>query len=134
VLWGILTVLAAASASIVFEVPKYTRLVVSGVGVSGRIVALQPENHGTVIYEYETLGRSDKGASHAVDIGAHFDDLRLEQEVPVFFDPERKEVSCLGEPRKHLRSLLILTAFLASAPTLFVLALKIRKFARAENG
>jgi Protein of unknown function (DUF3592) len=131
VLWAIFTVLAAAIAAIVFEVPKHARLLASGVEVRGGIIALQPDNHGSVIYEYETGGYSYKGAGHAGDIGANFDDLRVGQEVPVFFDPERREVSCLGEPSEHLNSLLFLTAFLASSPTLFVVALKVRKFARS---
>jgi hypothetical protein len=126
--WTICTLLAAVVAAILFEVPKYYRLYTSGVAVTGRIIDLQPENHGSVIYAYQVGGRSYEGGGHAGDIHSHFDDLRVGQEVPVVFDPHKEEVSCLGEPLKHLRSLLMLTAFLASSPTLLLLALKVRQF------
>ena len=128
--WLICTVLAAASASVVFEVPKYTRLLVSGHETTGRIADLQPERHGSVIYEYQVVGHSYKGAGHAGDIPAHFDELRVGQEVPVFFNPRSEDVSCLGEPGKHVRSLLMLTLFLATAPTFFLLAIAVRRMAR----
>lgn len=127
VVWALSTLLVGVIAGMVFEVPKYYRLARSGVAVHGYITDLQPLNHASVIYRYEVGGRVYEGAGHAGDIHLQFDQLKPGQSVEVFSDSNKEEVSCLGDPSKHLRSMLVLTGFIMCSPTLLLVALEIRR-------
>ena len=127
VLWIVSTLFAAVAGAIVLEIPRYYHLTRRGVPAEALIVALQPDKHGSVIYSYQTNGHTYQGGGHAGDIGAHFEDLGVGEKVSIFFDPRAENVSCLGEPGKHLSSLLRGNAFIAFFPTLFFLVLKIRR-------
>jgi hypothetical protein len=120
----------AAVGALVLEVPNYYRLTVRGIAAEGSIIELQPENHGSVLYEYQVDSRSFSGGGHAGDINTNFDELRIGQRVTVFYDAHNAAVSCLGAPQKHLNSLLRGTAFLAAFPTLAIFVFKIRQSIR----
>src|SRR6266852_3239352 len=60
-------------------------------------------------------------------------ELRAGQRVLVFYDPKKPGICCLGEPSKHLHSLIVLAVFLATSPSLLILALKIRRIFRSTS-
>ncbi len=121
------TVLVGAIATVVFEIPKYVQLINRGILTEGSITELQTLNHGSVIYQYQVGEHTFGGGGHAGDIYKKFDELRLGQKVAVFHDPENPEVSSLGEPEKHLKSLLVLAVFLTISPSLCVIGLTMRR-------
>lgn len=122
------TLLAGVFGAVMLKVPKYYRLTRYGVAAEGSITTLEPYNHASVIYMYQVRGRTYTGGGHAGDIYADFDQLGRGQKVPVFYRPDKEGVSCLGDPEKHLYSLLRGSAFIMTFPTLFLFALKIRGF------
>jgi len=132
-LWVAMTFLSLTLGALLLEVPKYYRLDEHGIKLSGRIIELQLLNHASVRYEYEVDSRPYTGIGHAGDIGSTFDDLRPGESVSVFYDPQRPEFSCLGEPRQHLNSLLRGTGLISTFPTLFFLAVKIRGVLRRSQ-
>ncbi len=126
VAWLAATLLAGVAGIILLDVPKYYRLTRYGVPAEGSITDLQPRNHRSVIYQYQTERSAYNGGGHAGDIEADFDQLRLGQKVTVFYDPDKQEVSCLGDPSRHLRSNLTGVALITTCPTLYLLVVKIR--------
>jgi hypothetical protein len=125
--WLISTILGAVAGAIILGVPKYYLLSTRGVSSQGQITALEPNNHGTVIYAYTVGEASYQGMGHAGDINAHFDDLRAGQQVTIFYSPGKPQESCLGSPDKHLNSLLRGNLFIAGFPTFFLLGLALRR-------
>jgi hypothetical protein len=124
----IATLFAAALGAAILEVPKYYFLTTLGISTEGSIIALEADKHGSVVYGYKTTSRdSYEGSGLAGDINARFDDLQLAQKVRVYYDPWAEGVSCLGEPGKHLSTMLRGNAFIASFPSLFLLVMKIRR-------
>jgi hypothetical protein len=79
-----------------------------------------------VVYLYDLDGQTYTGIGHSGDIYANFDELRLDQKVEVFYDLGDEASSCLGDPAKHLDSLLRGTAFISTIPTLVIVGLKLR--------
>jgi len=133
IVWIILTIFVGVAGIVTFELPKYLLLTNRGLPTEGLITELQPLNHGSVIYSYNVEGQPYTGGGHAGDIESKFDELRTGQKVLVFYDPKKPHISCLGEPNKHLPSLIVLAAFLATSPSLLIFALKIRQILRSSS-
>ncbi len=133
IVWIALTILVGVVSAFTFELPKYLLLTNRGLPTEGLIIELQPLNHGSVIYSYQVEEQPYVGGGHAGDIDSRFDELRAGQRVLVFYDPKKPGICCLGEPSKHLHSLIVLAVFLATSPSLLILALKIRRIFRSTS-
>jgi hypothetical protein len=125
--WSISSIMAAALGLAVLEIPKFYVLTVKGIETNGEIVALQPENHASVIYQYDVGGQEFIGGGHAADMTSNFDQLHLGQSVVAFYNPSDPSVSCLGAPGKHLNSLVRGAIFIAAFPTIAIIVLKLRR-------
>jgi hypothetical protein len=118
--WLFSTCVFAISGALILGVPKYYRLTVRGVATEGKIIELQPTNHQSVIYSYPVDSTVLSGGGHAGDVDSQFNQLRLGQRVLVFYDPYDVSASCLGDPNKHLKSLILGTVFIGLAPSLAI--------------
>jgi hypothetical protein len=126
-IWPVATIFSAMVGSVVLEIPKYYRFANRGVETQGNVIALHAENHRAVIYEYLVSDRRFEGAARASDIDSKFEELRLGQNVLIFYDAGDVGVSCLGSPRKHLHSLLVGVIFITSFPTMVVIVFWIKQ-------
>jgi hypothetical protein len=133
VVWCLSTLLIAIASSAFFDVPKFYRLTRFGTPTNGEITDLEPLNHQSVVYRYVVANQSHVDRGHASDIGSKFDELSPGQQVAVFYDPQRPDVSCLGTPNGQLESVLILTAIVAACPTLFLLASELRRILKGTT-
>ncbi|HEY5838767.1 MAG TPA: DUF3592 domain-containing protein [Pyrinomonadaceae bacterium] len=127
VAWLLSTVVVGVAAGSFFELPKFYRLSRYGLATTGVVADLQPLNHRSVNYRYTANARTHRGGGHAGDIDRNFEEVRLDEGVLIFYDPENPGVSCMGQPSRHLRKMLLLTAIVTSTPSFFFLALAFKR-------
>lgn len=70
-------------------------------GVSGKATVFQllPENHSLVRYNYKFGDKTFEGMRNSSPPNPPFEQLKLGQEVTVYFDPQHPEISLIGDPK-----------------------------------
>jgi hypothetical protein len=77
---------------------SFRRLTAHGIMGQGVVLALTPEIHNTVRYEYYVDGRRFEGQTQLWPPNPPLDRLRVGQSLIVCYDPEHPENSVLGNP------------------------------------
>lgn len=109
------------------EYPKYKRLADYGVQTTGTVTGKEPENHQTVRYIYRVAENKYRGGGMAGGINSRFESLQAGDKVVVFYDPQKPQVSFLGDPKEQISACIIPIAMLTLFPTLAMVARKIKK-------
>jgi len=91
-----------------------------GVKTRGVVTILEPKNHEIVRYRYAVSGRDYEGSGHGGRGNAAFSNMTIGQDVIVFYDPTKPEISTLGYPERHLTVNLAGVVFVAIAIPLVV--------------
>jgi hypothetical protein len=83
--------------------PKYRRLMDHGAGVDGRVTGKGLVGGRKVHYSFLVGGRLYSGTGRAGYGNPEYDQLSEDDEVIVFYLPKNPDVSCLGDPKEHIR-------------------------------
>jgi len=78
---------------------SYYRIAYNGVVAKATVVQLQPENHNLVAYKYEISGHNFQGLFGSSPPNPPFSQLKIGQEVVIYYDPQHPENSLLGYPK-----------------------------------
>jgi hypothetical protein len=79
---------------------NYERLAHAGIQTSGTVTAKEPNNHQSIRYEYSVGSTRYTGISAAGFGGLPpFDQIRVGDQIPVSFLPQRPTISLPGDPR-----------------------------------
>lgn len=102
----------------------YRRLASRGVRGTAKIVELLPKDHHSAVYEYDVSGKSFKGQKCSWPPNPILEEMVAGQSVQVWYDPERPEISVLGDPQPILENETV-TILLAAVlgPTVIVLGM-----------
>lgn len=132
--WKGLAGLAAAAFMGAFllnsDWPKYRRLMDHGAGTDGRVTDKGLGGGREVHYAFMVGGRPYSGSGRAGYGNPEYEQLSVDDEVVVFYLPQNPDVSCLGDPKEHLRdqNRVISLALLAFVPVLLLaLARELRR-------
>jgi len=111
------------------NVPTFRRLATRGVEARGIVLELHPEIHATLTYKYQVGGSTFRGQTQPWPPNPPLQQIKVGQEVVIYYDPEHPEVSALGDPHLMLNneiSSVVLGAI--GLPTFLVIVLKYRNF------
>ena len=81
---------------------SYRRLSTRGLAGQATVVELLPKDHNSVRYEYPVGSKVFQGRMQSWPPNPPLEDLVVGKTLTVYFDPERPEVSVLGDPKKML--------------------------------
>lgn len=98
--WLVFAALALAIGLKITDWLKYRKLS-NGVGVYGKVIAKEPENHRTVRYSYVVGPQTFVGAGHGGRGNPSFIELKIGDPVRVYYDTEEPSISCMGYPWVH---------------------------------
>jgi hypothetical protein len=122
-IWLVLAAIFALVVGTLFRRP-YDELVSNGVVTEGLIRQKEPDNHQNVHYSYvvgsETYWGIGHGGQGAMPV---FEKLQIGQKVLVVYDRRQPTLSCLGDPKQHLKSANFLTVLAAVLSATFVMAI-----------
>jgi hypothetical protein len=79
---------------------RFYRLRQTDVAATGMVADLQSENHQSVYYSYEALGKSYSGIGRAGFGNPKFSSLTVGKPLIVYYLPNAPWVSCAGLPRQ----------------------------------
>jgi hypothetical protein len=108
-----------------FNVPAFYRLTSRGVASPATVVEILPKIHNTVRYNYSIGGHSFHGSMQSWPPNPVIGELKVGQEVVIYYDREHPDNSALGAPNAMLENELasvILAALIV--PTLIVLRIR----------
>jgi hypothetical protein len=131
-LWFASTAAFAIAGAGILKLPKFYYLAKRGVHDAGRVTALEPDNHNAVYYSYVVNHQGYSGVGAASSIGRKSEMMTTGETVPIVYDSADPESSCLGDADEKLGSLTRGLIFLASAPTLTLFVLYVRKGIRSS--
>lgn len=121
-IWLLLMVIFAILVGGLFRRP-YDQLAAHGVAVPGWVTLKEPQNHQNVHYSYVVGSKTFSGVGHGSEGGTPpFEELKVGEQVRVFYDERYPEVSSLGDPMQLLRSANFLTVSAALLFSTFVVA------------
>ena len=101
--------------------PTYRRMAARGVSGKATVIELLPKIHNTVRYHYEVGGQKFEGQMQSWQPNPPLEQLGVGQPLVIYYDPQRPEVSVLGDPKPMLRNETISVLFAAfGVPTLIV--------------
>lgn len=98
-----------------------------GVQTEGKIISKEAENHKSVTFEYEVVGRKFKSQGHVENIGKTFDGVKINDKITVYYDPVEPEKVTLRPPDERLQSSLQETLVFSFIPTLICFAYLIKE-------
>jgi hypothetical protein len=127
VVWFLSTVAFAIAGVGILNLPKSYHLATRGVHDTARVTALEPNNHNAVYYSYAVNQQGYSGVGTASSIGRNSEMMTTGESIPIMYDSADPESSCLGDANEQFRSLTHGVIFLASAPTLTLFVLFVRK-------
>ena len=130
-LWVVSTAAFAIAGAAILNLPKFYHLAKRGVPHTAQVTRVEPDNHNAVYYSYAVNHQGYSGVGTASRIGRRSEMIIRGDTVPIVYDSAEPESSCLGDANEQLRSLTRGVIFLASAPTLTLLVLFIRKGIRS---
>lgn len=81
---------------------RFYRLANVGVAIQGRVTAKEPQNHQNVHYTYSVESQMYDGIGHAGFGNPEFGEVKVGDQVGVFYLPTKPAVSCLGTPKDLL--------------------------------
>ena len=84
--------------------PSLFRLVTRGVSSQGTVIALTPELHNTVRYEYHVAGEVITGQNQCWPPNPPLERLSVGQSVAIYYDPRNPKDSVLGNPKPMLEN------------------------------
>ena len=103
VVWLVFASIGAAVGLALMGWRKYSRLS-DGVGVWGKVMAKEPENHQLIRYSFVVGPQTYTGVGSAGHGNPTFGSLNVGDRVIVFYDPANPYVSCLGYPQGRLKT------------------------------
>ena len=115
------------------DLPKYYRLNKYGVEVQGTVILKEPEQHQRIEVQYEVNNNKLKAGGGAGDFDKDFSSVKLQEKVPVYYNPEYPEESCLGNPSKHLDSSLIEICVISFIPFLLFISYILKKISSEKT-
>jgi hypothetical protein len=125
-IWLVLTAISLTLGLAVFNPSESYHLAKVGVRASGRVTALEPENHQIVRYAYVVNGQQYTGVGRAGHGNPMFEDLKVSQEVMIHYDPAKPQSSSLGYPQARLSTNLWAAVMVAIVLPLFLVFALIR--------
>lgn len=97
--WLVTAVISAIIGLVFFNPLAGRQLIESGVRTEGRVIALEPDNHQIVHYEYKVGNEKFNGSGHAGSGNPPFRELSIGDSVIVFYEPTQPKSSTLGYPQ-----------------------------------
>ncbi len=98
---------------------------------TGKVIAVQPEQHQTVLYEYEVGGKTFLQSGGVGLIGKTIAEMNVGDSVPVYYLPGNPNISRIGNPqsvstdlKSKLLSSLCFSAFVTFVSSLLLLLKK----------
>lgn len=88
----------------VLDWSHYRNLAKKAVKITGHVISKEPENHRFVRYSFDLDSRSYTGIGNAGGENHEFDQLRLNDPVVVYYDPDDPNNSFLGNPKRQFES------------------------------
>ena len=83
---------------------SYRRLSARGLAGQATVMELLPKDHGRVRYEYTVGGKVFQGRMQSWPPNPELEKVVVGQTLTICFDPERPEISVLGDPKKILNN------------------------------
>ncbi|MFL6230830.1 MAG: DUF3592 domain-containing protein [Pyrinomonadaceae bacterium] len=121
-IWLALSVGFALFGVTVLDWRSYHHLAQHGIRTYGQVTAKDPANHQSVRYSYVVGGTSYTGIGQAGEGNPEFDQLREGESVIVVYDPDKPELSNMGDANSYVGGLNAGILFLATvAPTIAVI-------------
>jgi len=84
--------------------PLFFRLVTRGVSSKATVIALTPEDHNTVRYEYHVGGELFTARDQCWPPNLPLEKLSAGQPVAIYYDPRNPRDSVLGDPKPMLEN------------------------------
>ena len=109
-------IIAAVIGGFLTYLPKYYRLNRYGVETQGKVISKEKENHQFIRVEYEVNNRKFETVGNAEDFGKVFFTVKLHEDVPVYYNPDAPEESCLGKPNSQLKESIMGVCFISLTP------------------
>ncbi|MBJ6726358.1 DUF3592 domain-containing protein [Geomesophilobacter sediminis] len=78
---------------------SYYRIANHGVSEKAIVLQLLPENHNLVRYSYKFGDKTFEGMRGSFPPNKSFNNLKVGEEVTIYFDPQHPETSLLGDPK-----------------------------------
>src|SRR5919199_4250187 len=75
-----------------------------GTAVNATVLAIEPENHNTLLYSYEVGGKTYWGRGQIEDANVSSRILHVGDRLQILYDPQNPERSVLGDPARQLAS------------------------------
>jgi hypothetical protein len=125
--WLVSTAAFAIAGASILNLSKFYHLTKRGVHDIGSVTALEPNNHNAVYYAYVVNRQGYSGVGTASSIDRKSETMTIGEAVPIMYDSADPESSCLGNADEQYRSLTRGVVFLASAPTLTLFVLYLKK-------
>lgn len=110
--------------------PTYYRLSKYGIETLGTVISKEENNHQYIRVEYKIDNNKFITGGHAGDFGKSFFTVKLNEKVPVYYNPDEPEESCLGKPDSHLNRSIKGTCFVSTFPIIILIIHLIRKKAK----
>lgn len=88
----------------VFDPAPFEHMAKVGVLAEGTVIGKDRENHATITYAYVIRGSEYRGTGHNIGNFSSIDQVQLGDRFAIYYDPDKPEMSVLGDPRDDLAS------------------------------
>lgn len=134
-LWLGSTTYAIGFCITTFKLTELYRLTQYGARTEGIVTEKVPENHQRIKYSFSVEGKNYNWGGFAGDIGKNFDQISVGQEIPVTYEINNPNNSCMGLPETTFYPNLRLSIFISLFPTiaLVILAIKFFDIPKSKN-
>lgn len=121
------TFMAIVVGAFLSDLPENYRLNQYGIETRGTVVSKDEKNHRYIEVKFKANYQDFTAGGRAEHFGKTFFTVKLGEEVPVFYNPEFAEESCLGNPNQHFNSSLVATCFVTTFPAFFFIVSVVRR-------
>jgi len=128
-IWAALSGVGYGIGAFIFDEAQteLRHFVEDGKPIWGKVIAKDPENHATIRYTYVVDGTSYSGQGGSGRGNPRFDDIKVGDNVVVYYDPTDPAKSFMGYPQYKLQASYSVVVFLAIAfpilPMIVILAI-----------
>lgn len=111
--WLVLAGTFATLGIFTLDWPQYHQMAQRGVETTGLVTGKEPENHRFIRYSFRVNGEVHSGFGSAGGDNPEFENLKIGDQVKVFYDPSNPNRSFLGNPKTQAGSITLGVLFLS---------------------
>ena len=83
---------------LIFDQARLHKLATTGVRTQATVSAKDRGSHRCIRYEYDVFGERFEGGGSPARVGRQFEQINLQDQIPVLYDPANPSDSLLGDP------------------------------------